>query len=91
MFTLSNYPLPDKIEVLKREGYRLLGYAWLCDKYGLEPIDQIKCNVIAHPKKNWVVYVTDKSTVFINGTLIKKRHRRALCFLLRANIMLSGS
>lgn len=51
MFTLSNYPLPDKIEVLKREGYRLLGYAWLCDKYGLEPIDQIKCNVIAHPKK----------------------------------------
>ena len=51
MFTLSNYPLPDKIDVLKREGYRLLGYAWLCDKYGLEPIDQIKCNVIVHPKK----------------------------------------
>lgn len=62
MFTLSNYPLPDKIEVLKREGYRLLGYAWLCDKYGLDPISQIKCNVIA---KNRAEYENDNNSVWI--------------------------
>ena len=51
MFTLRNYPLHDKIDVLKEKGYRLLGNAWLCDKYGFEPISQIKCNVVAPQKK----------------------------------------
>ena len=51
MFTLSNYPLPDKIDVLKREGNRKQGNAWLCDKNGFEPISRIKCNVEKKKKK----------------------------------------
>ena len=62
MFTLRNYPLHDKINVLKEKGYRLLGYAWLCDKYGLDPINQIKCSVIA---KNRAEYENDNNSVWI--------------------------
>jgi hypothetical protein len=67
MFTLRNYPLHDKIDVLKEKGYRLLGNAWLCDKYGLEPIDQIKCNVIAHPKKTGLYTQLTKALYLSTG------------------------
>ena len=62
MFTLRNYPLHDKIDVLKEKGYRLLGNAWLCDKYGFEPINRIKCSVIA---KNRSEYENDNNSVWI--------------------------
>lgn len=62
MFTLRNYPLHDKIDVLKEKGYRLLGNVWLCDKYGLDPISKIKCNVIA---KNRAEYENDNNSVWI--------------------------
>ncbi|MDD3915220.1 MAG: hypothetical protein PHF76_11325, partial [Bacteroidales bacterium] len=47
MITRGNYTTLGLSEFLEQQGYRTLGYSWLCSRYGIDTLSPIACNVIA--------------------------------------------
>lgn len=47
MITRGNYTTLGLTELLEQQGYRTLGYSWLCSRYGIDTLSPIACNVIA--------------------------------------------
>ncbi|NCB94381.1 MAG: hypothetical protein EOM40_17750 [Clostridia bacterium] len=47
MITGGNHTTLGMSELLEQKGYRLLGYSWLCSRYGIDPLYTIPCHAIA--------------------------------------------